>query len=145
MRSLRAPWWDRQRRAFGCRGRPGIGSSRPFFRFAPANHSLYVSTDTNNPLTATLEGATYAPGLEDITGGGDDSLFSPVERIFVFVNGQTGSDNPQRQGLNSALSDGGSPLNVLGGIPTVATDYSPIWDINPLGRKGRSNSAIDPA
>ena len=24
-----------------------------------------------------------------------------------------------------------SPLNVLGGIPTVATDYSPIWDLNP--------------
>jgi hypothetical protein len=113
--------------------------------FSFAKPVLYVSTDTNNPLTATLEGATYAPGLEDITGGGDDSLFSPVERIFVFVNGQTGSDNPQRQGLNSALSDGGSPLNVLGGIPTVATDYSPIWDINPLGRKGRSNSAIDPA
>ena len=99
--------------------------------FSFAKPVLYVSTDTNNPLTATLEGATYAPGLEDITGGGDDSLFSPVERIFVFVNGQTGNDNPQRQGLNSALSDGGSPLNVLGGIPTVATDYSPIWDINP--------------
>jgi hypothetical protein len=92
---------------------------------------LYLSTDTNNRLTATLEGATYAPGLEDIQGGGDDSLFSPVERIFVFANGATGKDNPQRQGLNSALSDGASPLNVLGGIPTVATDYSPIWDINP--------------
>jgi hypothetical protein len=24
----------------------------------------------------------------------------------------------------------GSPLNVLGGVPTVATDYSPLWDIN---------------
>ncbi|MBV8458530.1 MAG: hypothetical protein JO122_18170 [Acetobacteraceae bacterium] len=100
----------------------GFSFSKPVF---------YVSTDTNNPLTATLEGATYAPGLQDITSGGDDSLFSPVERIFVFVNGPTGKDNPQRQGLNSALSDGGSPLNVLGGIPTVATDYSPIWDLNP--------------
>jgi len=99
--------------------------------FSFAKPVLYVSTDTNNPLTATLEGATYAPGLEDITGGGDDSLFSPVERIFVFANGPTGKDNPQRQGLNSALSDGASPLNVLGGIPTVATDYSPIWDVNP--------------
>ncbi len=99
--------------------------------FSFAKPVLYVSTDTNNPLTATLEGATYAPGLEDIQGGGDDSLFSPVERIFVFVNGPTGKDNPQRQGLDSAISDGGSPLNVLGGIPTVATDYSPMWDINP--------------
>jgi hypothetical protein len=99
--------------------------------FSFAKPVLYLSTDTNNRLTATLEGATYAPGLEDIQGGGDDSLFSPVERIFVFANGATGKDNPQRQGLNSALSDGASPLNVLGGIPTVATDYSPIWDINP--------------
>lgn len=99
--------------------------------FSFAKPVLYLSTDTNSPLTATLEGATYAPGLEDIQGGGDDSLFSPVERIFVFVNGPTGKENPQRQGLDSAISDGGSPLNVLGGIPTVATDYSPIWDLNP--------------
>ena len=99
--------------------------------FSFAKPVLYLSTDTNNKLTAALEGATYAPGLEDITSGGDDSLFSPVERIFVFANGPTGKDNPQRQGLNSALSDGGGPLNVLGGIPTVATDYSPVWDLNP--------------
>jgi hypothetical protein len=26
--------------------------------------------------------------------------------------------------------DGESPLNVLGGIPSVATDYSPFWDMN---------------
>jgi hypothetical protein len=99
--------------------------------FSFAKPVLYLSTDTNNPLTATLEGATFAPGLGDIQGGGDDSLFSPVERIFVFVNGHTGKDDPQRQGLDSAISDGASPLNVLGGIPTVATDYSPMWDINP--------------
>jgi hypothetical protein len=92
---------------------------------------LYLSTDASNPLPATAEASTYAPGLEYIQVGGDDSLFSPVERIFLFVNGPTGKDNPQRQGLNSALSDGASPLNVLGGIPTVATDYSPIWDLNP--------------
>jgi len=99
--------------------------------FSFARPVLYLSTDTNNPLTATAEASTYAPGLEDIQGAGDDSLFSPVERIFVFVNGHTGKTNPQRQGLDSALSDGESPLNVLGGIPTVATDYSPMWDINP--------------
>jgi len=40
------------------------------------------------------------------------------------------TDNPQRQGFNSALSGEGGPLNVLGGIPTVATDYSPLWDLN---------------
>jgi hypothetical protein len=91
---------------------------------------LYLSTDANDPVTATLEGATLAPGLSDIGVGRDDSAFSAVERIFVFINGATGLDNPQRQGLNSAIMDGASPLNTLGGIPTIANDYSPIWDLN---------------
>jgi hypothetical protein len=91
---------------------------------------LYLSTDTNDPLAGTLEGATYAPGLRDVTVGHDDSAFSATERLFIFANGPTGKGNPQRQGLNSAIADGLSPLNVLGGIPTVATDYSPLWDRN---------------
>jgi hypothetical protein len=82
------------------------------------------------PLAAALESATVAPKLANIRTGQDDSAFSAVERIFVFANGPTGQDNPQRQGLNSALMGEGSPLNVLGGIPTIATDYSPLWDIN---------------
>jgi hypothetical protein len=98
--------------------------------FSFAKPVLYLSLDADDPLPATLEGATYAPGLEDIPVGRDDTAFSPVERIFLFTNGPTGTDNPQRQGLNSALSDGRGPLNVLGGIPTVATDYSPLWDLN---------------
>ncbi|MDQ6832638.1 MAG: hypothetical protein M3008_04495, partial [Chloroflexota bacterium] len=90
----------------------------------------YISTDTSDPTVAAIEDNTYAPGLQDITVGHDDSAFSAVERIFIFANGPTGKDNPQRQGLNSALTDGGGPLNVFGGIPTVATDYSPLWDAN---------------
>jgi hypothetical protein len=102
--------------------------------FSFARPVLYLSTEANNLLAATLEGAIYAPGLEDVTVGRDDSAFSAVERIFLFANGPTngpnGEINPQRQGLNSAIKDGGGPLNVLGGIPTVATDYSPLWDVN---------------
>ena len=98
--------------------------------FSFAKPVLYLSLEADDPLSATLEGATYAPGLEDIPVGRDDTAFSPVERLFLFTNGPTGTDNPQRQGLNSALSDGRGPLNVLGGIPTVATDYSPLWDLN---------------
>ncbi len=100
----------------------------PGFSFARPN--LYLSTDSSHPLAATLEAVTLAPGLEDITVGRDDSAFSAVERIFVFTNGHTGTDNPHRQGLNSAISDGRSALNILGGIPTIATDYSPLWDMN---------------
>ena len=95
---------------------------------------VYLSTEASDPTTATLEGATFAPGLADIVVGRDDSAFSAIERLFAIANGpqnrSTGEVNPQRQGLNSAISDGRGPLNVLGGIPTVATDYSPIWDVN---------------
>ena len=92
---------------------------------------LYVSTDSNAALPAALEGSTLAPAMGDIPTGGDDSLFSAVERIFLAINGPTGRDNPQRQGIVSALTDGATPLNTLGGIPTIATDYSPLWDLNP--------------
>jgi hypothetical protein len=98
--------------------------------FSFARPVLYLSTEASVPLAAALEGVTVAPKLTNITTGRDDSALSAVERIFVFANGPTGQGNPQRQGLNSALMGEGSPLNVLGGIPTIATDYSPLWDIN---------------
>ncbi len=102
--------------------------------FSFARPVLYMSTDANDPLPAALEGAIYAPGLRDVAVGRDDSLLSAVERIFVITNGPVntveGQTNPQRQGLDSALRGEGGPLNVLGGIPTFATDYSPLWDMN---------------
>lgn len=98
--------------------------------FSFAKPVLYLSTEASDAVAATLEGAVVAPGLRDIEVGNDDSAFSAVERIFITINGPQGCDNPQRQGINSAIVDGRSPLNVLGGIPTVATDYSPLWDAN---------------
>ena len=98
--------------------------------FSFAKPVLYLSFDANHPLAATLEAATLAPALSDLPMGHDDSAFSALERLFLFANGPTGKENPQRQGLNSAVMGEGSPLNVLGGIPTVATDYSPLWDLN---------------
>ena len=98
--------------------------------FSFARPILYLSTESNDEVNATLEGVTYAPGLRDLSVGGDDSAFSAIERIFVATNGPTGKGNPQRQGLNSAVRGEGSPLNVFGGIPTVANDYSPLWDAN---------------
>ena len=101
--------------------------------FSFARPVLYLSTDANDPLPAALEGGIFAPGLRDVAVGRDDSLFSAVERLFTFVNGPANSNssvNPQRQGLGSAVLGEGDPLNVLGGIPTFATDYSPLWDLN---------------
>ena len=100
---------------------PGFSFGRPV---------LYISTDVSDPSVAALEEATYTPALREILVGNDDSAFSAVERLFTFLNGPLSCDNPQRQGQNSALVDGRGPLNVLGGIPTIATDYSPLWDVN---------------
>ncbi len=100
---------------------PGFSFARPV---------LYLSLDASAPLAAALEGVTLAPKLGVVTIGHDDSAFSAVERIFVTANGPSGAANPQRQGLDSAIMGEGSPLNVLGGIPTIATDYSPLWDVN---------------
>ncbi|WP_425144998.1 hypothetical protein [Deinococcus sp.] len=100
--------------------------------FSFAKPVLYLSLDASDGLPAAMEQVTVAPGLKDLSFGGDDGAFSAVERLFAAINGPTGKGNPQRQGFNSALGDKGvaGPLNVLGGIPTVATDYSPIWDLN---------------
>jgi hypothetical protein len=98
----------------------GFSFSKPVF---------YLSLDASEPLPATMEGVTLAPGLRDLPLGRDDSLFSPVERLFTVTNGPRGTDNPQRQGFNSAVAGEGDHLPALGGIPTVATDYSPLWDV----------------
>jgi hypothetical protein len=115
---------------------------------------LYLSTDAGQPLTAVLERSTYVPALDKAAyNGGDDFLGSARERLFGFINGQTGADNKQAQGfvhlvldghasedasagntaLINALRNGGDLLNVFGDFPTLADPrhadaYSPLWD-----------------
>jgi hypothetical protein len=115
---------------------------------------LYLSTDAGQPLTSVLERSTYVPALNDAAyNGGDDFLGSSRERLFGFINGQTGAGNPQSQGfqhlaldghvgedaaaantgLINALRNGGDLLNVFGDFPTEtdprhAQAYSPLWD-----------------
>lgn len=92
---------------------------------------FYMSTETSSPVAAALEANTYAPRLNNLERGIDDIPRSAVERIFIAVNGQRGGcANPQRQGLSAAIEDGFRPNNTFGGIPFLATDYSPIWDAN---------------
>jgi len=90
----------------------------------------YISMDTSIPLGAAIEHNTFAPLMQQLHLGGDDSFSSPIERIFIGTNGPEsgGCNNPQRQGLSADLADGHRPNNVLGGIPTIALDYSPAWD-----------------
>ena len=90
----------------------------------------YISMDTSIPLGAAIEHNTFAPLMAQLHLGTDDSFSSPVERIFIGTNGPEsgGCNNPLRQGLSADLADGHRPNNVLGGIPTIALDYSPAWD-----------------
>lgn len=102
----------------------GYTFSKPIF---------YLSTEANDPLVATLEGAIHSPALSDLPFALEDAApGESAERIYVFANGPTGKDHPFRQGVNSALQGEGSPLNVLGGIPTINLDYSPIWRLFPV-------------
>jgi hypothetical protein len=115
---------------------------------------VYISTDAGQPLTSVLERSTYVPALDQAAyNGGDDFLGSARERLFAFVNGQTGSNNKESQGfvhlvkdghasedasaantaLIDALRNGGDLLNVFGDFPTLedprhAQAYSPLWD-----------------
>ena len=114
---------------------------------------VYLSTDAGQPLTAVLERSTYVPALNNASyNGGDDFLGSARERLFGFINGQTGVNNPQAQGFQHLAKDGsvsenatnntsfinslrygGDLLNVFGDFPTLASPrhsdaYSPLWD-----------------
>jgi len=92
----------------------------------------YLSMDTSSALGAAIEHNTFAPLQATLPLGRDDTFSSPIERIFIATNGpeQDGCENPKRQGLSADLADSFRPNNVLGGIPTLALDYSPIWDAN---------------
>ncbi len=92
----------------------------------------YISMDASIPLAAAIEHNTYAPLMATLHLGDDDSFSSPIERIFIATNGAEtgGCNNPLRQGLSADLADGHRPNNTLGGIPTLALDYSPAWDAN---------------
>jgi hypothetical protein len=115
---------------------------------------VYISTDAGQPLTSVLERSTYVPALDKAAyNGGDDFLGSARERLFGFINGQTGANNKEAQGfvhlvkdghasedasagntaLIKALRNGGDLLNVFGDFPTEvdprhAQAYSPLWD-----------------
>ena len=93
---------------------------------------LYISTDSSLDVAAALENATFAPKLNAAPTAGDDSGDSARASLAAFVNGQTGVNNPQRQGLNSALAAlpiQVSPLNVLRWNPSQGR-YSPLWDVH---------------
>ncbi len=89
----------------------------------------YASFDSSDPTAAAIEHVTYAPALNNLPSLNDDSTASARASLAAFTNGQTGTTNPNRQGLNSALLDGLSPQNVLRWNPSQGR-YSPMWDVH---------------
>jgi hypothetical protein len=95
----------------------------------------YASFDASDKGAAAIEDVTWAPALGDAPslGCADAAVVATNcsrESLIAFINGQTSGNN--RQGLNAALLDGHSPLNILKEIPepTARFDYSPLWDIH---------------
>lgn len=97
--------------------------------FARDNAVLYITTDASSPVAAALEGVTFAPALNAAPFVGGDGTDSSRASLAAVTNGQTGTDNPERQGLNSALFGEGDPLNMLAWTPNQGR-YSPLWDVH---------------
>ncbi len=97
--------------------------------FAGGKRVYYISTDSSAEFAAALEDVTFAPALANAPGVGDDSTKSSRATLALFVNGQAGAANPQRQGIVSAMLGEGDPLNVLAWTPNQGR-YSPLWDVH---------------
>ena len=105
----------------------------------------YISSDASISLAAAIEDVTFAPALGNAPfpdcGTNDINVSGPFinpgcgrESLIAFINGQTGPDNVQRQGLNAAILDHESPINILEDVPNSGGqfNYSPMWDIHLL-------------
>ena len=119
---------------------------------------LYVSTESSDPVAATLERATYVPLLQNAPFlGGDDFMGSARERIFVVANGPRAAQasppdaeaqTHQPQGLAYVSLDGRlgedatvdnsasirTSNNIQGDFPIRSEprhefSYSPLWDV----------------
>lgn len=107
--------------------------------FFNGSEVLYLSTDASDPGVASIERATYTKNLAN-------SSPASLQPIVALANGQSGTDNPQAQGLGHLALDGklsedavlensaafGSPLNILATFSSgaAAASYTPLWGAN---------------
>jgi hypothetical protein len=101
-------------------------------------HVHYMSFESGSPIAATIEDVTFAPALNMVPKQGNEGLkTSSREKLVAFVNGDTGTANPQRQGENSTVLDGLDPHNILHETPVLPGHedighdvYAPMWDVH---------------
>ena len=105
---------------------------KTFFGFWNGHRTVYLHQDATSPVVAAAEGSVFAPNLDAAPGlGSNDVATSARSAIIPIVNGAVGVNNPQRQGLNSALRGEGDPGNINQDIPGQGNGrYSPVWDIH---------------
>lgn len=124
--------------------------------FSNGKPILYLSFETSDALSATIERSTFVPALNlSPVPNGDSRDGQARAEIFTFTNGATGPHSPPAQGLTHVIVDGlnaqeanlqntallealrigGDAHNVFSFFPTLrdpklAQDYSPLWDLN---------------
>ncbi len=103
--------------------------------FAGKQFFYHLVTDASDPVPAAIENGIFAPRLKNLPSFGKNTLAdSSCLRGFALVgNGPTGINNPERQGLNSTIIDGGlEPINIFQQGPQNDVkdnnNYSPMWD-----------------
>ncbi|MEM9459348.1 MAG: hypothetical protein AAGF11_34535 [Myxococcota bacterium] len=101
----------------------------------------HLVTDASDPGPAAIELGVYAPRLADLPAFGSTMVDSESALLGFSpnVNGLTGVDNPERQGLGSTIIDlipgtntPSDPINVFPLDPNNSLEegnnYSPMWD-----------------
>ncbi len=101
-----------------------------------AQYYFHLVTESSDMGAATIERGTYTPRLAKLPMFGK-SMPNDKSALLGFAptaNGETGANNPERQGLNSTILDGIAfdPINVFPLDPDNNKEdnnnYSPMWD-----------------
>lgn len=95
----------------------------------------HLVTEASDAVAATVEQGVYSPRLDNLPAAGESEVSDRSARLGFAptANGETGFDNPERQGLNSTIvDDDRAPDNVFPIDPDNAqredNNYSPMWD-----------------
>lgn len=97
----------------------------------------HLVTESSDMGAATIERGTYTPRLANLPAFGKSGVNDKSSALLGFApcaNGETGANNPERQGLNSTILDGNAfdPINVFPLDPQNDkkddNNYSPMWD-----------------
>lgn len=100
--------------------------------FTGGKKVAYLRLDASVDVVSALEESNFAPNLNAAPGeGSSDPASSARSAILPIVNGTRGKDDPNRQGLQSAVLGEGEPLNIQATLPGDPS-YSPLWDVVPV-------------